>query len=525
MALFGQAHWTGLKTGFISCSYTCGHGATPGTATLVVPMQPLGLIPKVGTLTLSDGVNSPIRLFGCRIVREDPVDVEGGKAIALTIQDRRWRWNYGAAEGFFNQVDPAPDIETRPVGEYRQSGGPYIPGTERTPRDLFRMLFSLAGEVGYTLGGFDDRPRIACDWRGDNPMRAASDVADAIGCRLVFQPVKNKAGVFPLGGFVRLGANLPIVRDHPGTSLPPGPTVVRVRGGPALFTEWFQLEAVGYEEDGRLRPIQELSYRPPNGWFEYYPLTALWADCVKGDSSDVLTSQALAKTYVMRLYRLAAFPVDKRHVPKLFEGQPAPRPGDPGGNPSGRPRQRWAVPTFGKIYNRRAVTLLEGVYEPDRDVSGQPITRPPIVRHNGYEAPDSKGHGSTNLAAPDSSGPTKVGFSIDSARGLVTFQQPIFRVREKDADGADTDSAVQGVEGSHSMYQPANPNREQYALANVYLYTSAQIRDPGNWQHYSGVWDFRVEAADAYGDRVLVVDRPTLVPAVKVIRKGSGTTR
>ena len=61
----GRAEWPGVK-GFVSCSYTCSWGVTPGRAELEIAT--LEQVAEVGDLVLSDGVNPPLRLPGCKVV-------------------------------------------------------------------------------------------------------------------------------------------------------------------------------------------------------------------------------------------------------------------------------------------------------------------------------------------------------------------------------------------------------------------------------------------------------------------------
>lgn len=486
MAFKGYARFPGVSA-VISCTYTCGHGTEPGAATLVVPFQRNLRLPEAGVLEFGDGVNRPIRLTNCRVERVDNVELADGPGLALTLLDRRWMWRFGRVDGFFNQTDTDPDPSTVPVGNVvTPPKGPFIPGTERTAAQLLRYCLDAMGEAGYELRGVPPDARPATDWQAANPARAAAAVCDEIGCRLVFQPAGNRVLVAPVGGpFVLNTGNLAVLDDRPGQDLPPGPTHVQVVCGPNLVADVIKLEAVGYEEDGRVRPIHQLSYMPPGGWWTYIPGLNHWADCPAGDSSSADVSKALAKTFVWRLFRVAGVATDGGSAARRFP----------------------PIATFPPIKNRKAITLLDRVYNPVKDASGQYQSFPAYYWTNGYDRTgDRRGNPQNYRNFKQLSG----GFTIDSARGLVTFEKHQYRIREK--NGALGDLYVT----DKRIYGEPDPNRLQLIQAGIYLYTTCKVRDPNTWHYFRAEYELALGVGGA--KRVEVVHRPDLQLVTRVFR-------
>lgn len=502
--LHGTAFWPGVRTGVVSCSYTCGHGPTPGVASLVIPYQPAATIAQEGVLRLWDGVNRPLVLKGCRVVRADRVELAAGPGLALTIEDRRWRWRYGGVDGFYNQVDSNPDPAAIPYtnpaipgNDLIVSGGPYIPGTERTPLQLLALCLGLLGET-YAFFGVPEAARPPVDWQSANPARAAADVAEAVGCRLVYQPFADRTIVAAPGGFTKLSPSLPILQDHPGMSTPPGPTLISVRGGASLIADYLKLEAVGYEADGRVRRIEDLSYAPDDGWWNHSP-NFPHMHCTVGDSGDLDTSKALAKQFVWKLFRVEAVPVDGANRRRRKKGV--------------------VLPTFPPVADRRAIELTDRVFTPDKDAAGQFKTEPARVYANSYTG--TGGWRGANHAAGTAIDDQ---FAIDTTNGFVTFTRPLFRVWEKDAAGLSTEppdpTVYRGEYGN-----TGTENRMQFRLADVYLKTSVRVRRADTWQFVPSAWSFRVAAPDAYGERPLVLRQPNLVSVAVVRRSTQGGFR
>ncbi len=500
--LISGAAWSGAPgLPVISASYTCSHGVTPGVATLVVPQVAKTVIGRYGTLSFSDGVRAPVNVRGCRLVDVAETDLPGGaRGLVLTILDARHRWKYGAVSGAFNVIDRHPDPDTVPEGPFVVRGGIYVPGTERTPEQLIRTCFALLSQA-VAFSGIPRDVRVPCDWKADNPARAADRVAEAVGCRLVYQPLADRVVVTPPGGFTRVDRRFPVLSEQPAYDTGDRPTAIQVVGGDTLVTDVVKLRAVGWEEDGRLRPIEELSYRPEGGWWNFSPdYEGWWAHIRRGDSTSVHVSRALAREFVWKLFRVEAVPVDR-----LDQGRKR------------RAAGGFKNPVWGKVRNRKAITLSDRQVFPGKDAAGQYKTRPARAFYNGVAWKKDRAGRLRNFQFPSD---PAVPFAVDPDAGLVTFSRPMYRIREKIAGGADSEREL-----DDQLYGPPLTNgRIQYTLADVFLKCAVRVRNGLTWQYHAGRWAAKL-GADPGGELVETHARPELQEVYHVRRGADGFRR
>lgn len=495
-ALVSGAAWSGSPgLPVISASYTCSHGVTPGVATVVVPMVPKTSVGRYGTLSLSDGVRAPVNVRGCRLVDVAETDLPGGaRGLVLTILDARHRWKYGSVSGAYNVIDRHPDPDTVPEGPFVVRGGVYVPGTERTPEQLIRTCFALLSQPVL----FDRVPRdvrVPVDWKGENPARAADRVADACGCRLVYQPLADRVLVTPPGGFTRVDRRFPVLSEQPAFDTADRPTAVEVVGGDTLVTDVVRLRAVGWEEDGRLRPIEDLSYRPADGWWNYSPdYEGWWAHVRRGNSTSVHVSRALAREFVWKLFRVEAVPVDRVEAGRKR-----------------RAARGFVAPVWGRVVNRKAITLSDRQVLPERDAAGQYKTKPAQLLYNGVAWKKDRAGRLRNF---DFFSDPAVPFAVDPDAGLVTASRPLYRVREKLSNGQDRQREI-----DDTLYGPPLTNgRIQFVLADVYLKCALRVRNGATWQYHAGRWAARL-GADPGGELVESHARPELQEVYHVRRQ------
>ena len=465
---FGQAFWPGVQ-GFISCDYTCSWGVAPGVATLIIPVQPVDDIGKEGTLTIEDGVNLPITLKNCVL---DSVRLMGTGAtprtLALTILDGRWRWRYGHVDGWYNQLSSYPDLQAMPAGEFETRYGPFVPGTERTPNELADLLWKatpsgIAGETAtFQLPG-DGRPPV--DWNAENPAAALERLASELGCVVCFQPGLDLVSVVRQGGgnSPHPIEDRPIISQQPALDPPERPGGYVLATAPIWVSAAIPLEAVGVDEGGQVRPIDELSYAPEGGWRNQFPGTPAFAFAVKqGQFRDINDAYKAANESVFRYFRV-----------KVSEAEPIELPDD--------------IPVP-KITARSQIKLGTQIYTSDRDELGQFITKQAFAIGSVYQwigtgADIGLGKNTEVTEALPYS------FTIDPVRGLVIFQRPVFTF-----------------------------NKENYqAKADVpelFLQTSFQVRDAETYQFVR--LDIERFAKFADRGRAAVVPRPDLIPVYVV---------
>jgi hypothetical protein len=266
MRIFQHVSWPGVAA-VESCRGTVGHGVGPAAFTLTT--YPQAARPaEFGDLLLGDGSHPPVVLRDCKVDRVTAQAGPAGQTYTLVILDRRWRWAGGAISGRYNQLDPR---------------GKMVPWSIRSPAELCRLCLDAAGEVGYTLDVPDGVPRRAgadldrylrlgeafpqsltnppVVWDYTPPMGALAPLAESFGCRVIFQPVKNRVHVGPAGKGELPPPGL-YEAFSPSLDAPETPSAVAVAGAPVRIQCRLKLEAVGREWDGEFLPINQLSYAP-----------------------------------------------------------------------------------------------------------------------------------------------------------------------------------------------------------------------------------------------------------------------
>ncbi len=392
--LHGVCTYPGLR-GFKSADYTVSHGVTPGVVTIKYvaadETAAANAIEPTGDCTFTDGQRS-FTLKDC-VAAALSRDREEGDVWTLTLQDRRWKWQFGGIDGRYNERDNA--------GKIRKE-------TRLTVWEMASRLLEAMGEADADLGDLPepdaDEELPAVDWAGENPAKALADLADLFSCRVVFRPVLNKVIIAYAGN----GAELPdagYTNYVPGMSKPVRPKEIEFVSAPVVFVAALRLaDAMGEELDGSLRPIDDLSYKPAGGWgrvgvpyFDGLTLTAAWAargktikDCI-----------AAAQKSVFRYYKLA---------PSADLAGPFDLPGLTDVAPELKVTEAWQV------------VPLDSLIDTERDETRALYTDPPKVCGEHYA-------GAGNYwVNSDVKAPVLGGFTIDSARGLVVFNRFIYRI-------------------------------------------------------------------------------------------------
>lgn len=266
--------WPGVQ-GIDSLTYTCSHGIQPGVAQIVT--YPQQTVPRqYGDLLFGDGFRS-VTLRGCR-AGEIYGDLSAeGLTWTLHVYDRRWAWRnpfggLGGVSGRYNRSD---------------ARGKLVPWSIRSPSELASLLLDELGETGYDVNlpagltkqfGADlDRylrlgenyPTTIANpffnWLYTPPAEALAQLVDYFGCRIVYQPFRDRFIVTPIG------YGLAALPDYPGELIAPSltsaaaPRAVALVGSPVRIQSRFRLEPVGEEWDGSIIPIDQLSYAPKGG--------------------------------------------------------------------------------------------------------------------------------------------------------------------------------------------------------------------------------------------------------------------
>lgn len=404
---FGQAFWPGVR-GFISCNYTASHGITPGIATLTIPEQDPGKIPSYGDLIITDG-NGKIRLRDCKMTGWT---FSGGagtpRTITMHIADRRWMWAFGVAWGDWNQIDPHPDPATIPEGEFIASGGPWMPGTYRPAYKMMADLLALMNEHHPLIEPVPDIP-VPMRWNGMRPAQALAALCDELNYVIAYQPIADRILLTPKGVGASLPNLIPIHSSSVSASLPTLPSRLELHGGETIFNDYIRLEPCGPERNGEIRTLDDLSYRPANGWGAS-GLPPWFGSVPAGDNMTKEETVKLAQANVWRMYRPSLAAVD---------------------NPNGV----MDVPGFGPVTDRNQIVLGSQLYGLSKDEQGQLRTEPAFAVGSVYypPMPERKLPGAL-VAAGATGGNTSFGarlpvsFAVDATRGVILFDRYLFKL-------------------------------------------------------------------------------------------------
>ncbi len=424
----GLATFPGVNQ-LVAASITLGHGITPSSATLTIAPQ-LAFTTEVGTLSfVYDGLR--IDFTDCKVSRSSFERNDRGEIWRLTVYDRRWRWRFGRISGTYNVWR---DNFTLARGENGTRN------TERTPQQLAALCLDAMGESNYDVSEMPNDTRSSVAWDVEVPAQALAALCDSLGCRVVLQ-LDGRVAVRRRG----IGAPLYALGslENDATIDPPErPDAICVLGGPSRFQVDFPLEAVGIEQvDGQnnesLKLIDSLSYQPAGGWSRvdlpyFHQVGAQWRE--------------LAKKSVFRYYRIQ-MPVD---VPGYD--------GDDGA----------------KVAKLEQLLPIEDEQVDQVAESGEPVNRPAFVFGVWY--PDTGDMTNTSLAlapvAPEGDLGTpgtayKRRFTIDKTRGLVVFEEPVFRNTHASATGGSGYEVVPGaaqlvLRAACNVRDPASLATESY---------------------------------------------------------------
>lgn len=233
---------------FIAGDFSLKQSISPGIATLFLAPN-VSFKSKHGTLRISYG--GKVLNFNNATIADLHAETgsDGKQVIVVQILDRRWRWrDFGRIRGEYNihPTDKRDKIKR-----------------EKTPRELAAMCFKAMGETGFDVSALpvDSRPYVL--WDGP-PAIALQEICDECGCRVVLR-INGKAAIVRLG----VGQSLPDGFDVEADSFAYDPPEMP---GEFVFlagnTQWqadLELEAVGLDNDGKIKLIKDLSYKPKYG--------------------------------------------------------------------------------------------------------------------------------------------------------------------------------------------------------------------------------------------------------------------
>ncbi len=393
----------------LSATITLGHGISPSTARLTMAPQPTPPA-EAGTLRFLYGENV-VEFPDCKIDQGSYQRSDTGEHWQVAFLDRRWKWRFGHISGRYNVWRENATLQNGdPAGS---SGSGLVTDTERTPQQLAELYLDAMGEEDYDVSALPNFTRPPVDHDYDNPAEALADLCESLGCRIVLR-LDNTVKLVRIGSGIELPTDF-LLEDSLTIDLPEKPDTIAVVCGPSLFQVDFPLEAVGLDRDtttggdptDTIKPIDQLSYKPAGGWSQVD--LPLFADLSSNAAEeDVSGLRSLATKSVYRYYRIR-MPVK---VPG-YEGDVI-------------TKREQLLPLF----DEQVISAVE---------NDESVPLPAAVFGVWYPGLDDQSNTQSTLTAqgnsPPAAGPEGTykspfynrGFTLDAARGIVIFDEPVFK--------------------------------------------------------------------------------------------------
>lgn len=217
--------------------------------TIVAQFNESKVLPQVADMEVWYG-QQRILLPRCRLIRQEIATGSRGRMWQCYFEDRRWLWTYVNATGEFNFKD-----------SITQSG--VIPHNQLSLAQQIVYLFSQLGEsVFMPFQLADYKPSVHFDLVPAITILESMLAEYGLTCCLQWN---NTVGIYQQN----IGARPPTdarVSDYQISRVPPTiPETVGVYTNDTRFLTDFPLEAIGLD-GGQWLPIDQLSYKPANGW-------------------------------------------------------------------------------------------------------------------------------------------------------------------------------------------------------------------------------------------------------------------
>lgn len=367
--------------GVMAFSYTRSRGIQPGLIQIKIPDLSVGIPLQQSVLQLSDLRNN-LSFPNCKVVDSDFLSQEGQEWV-VNLQDFRWQWKFGGMFGSYNTI----------------RAGEIIVATRKSMRELAELCFEQLSHTGTpNLQALPTDVYPETVWENTNPAVALQELCDLAGC-VICPTLAGGVSIQKLG----VGADLPQMQGAQidfSFDIAELPQTVEMHAAPTFVERSLKIgDPVGIEADGTVVPIDELSYKPSNGWGNEDPQ----------DFMNVLKeSRKYAEMSVWKWYKIVGEPP----IPGL----------------DFRPTVDQMLPIENTIVEKE--TVLGEKKRKEMFAYGVYFDRKEKDDNNVAEF----SHDYRNNTALIYKGSVQV----DANRGLVQFGEPVFRLNTNTAAGQDT---------------------------------------------------------------------------------------
>lgn len=447
----------------LKASYTLSPGITPSVVTMdIIPQN--ATIQPVGDVVFIHGTTT-LTIPGCRADQASMVRGTDGTLVSFSLMDRRWRWKFGEIYGHYNQ---------------RDADGLIITATEKTPQQLATLCLQAMGETATGLDAIPTAARPEVEWIGANPAESLADLLEPFGLIIVLQ-IDGTVAIRQQGVGAALPETVNLLEQQVSSNPPEVPATIRVLGAPNRYQRRLSLEAVAYDTDGRIRPIDQLSYKPAGGWGKE---TQFFAGVQASDA------RALALRDVFRLYRIrdmnSVSPTIIVTLPDIVQQIQQPfipvGPIQGGGVMAPQQQQNPQAVQYNVQYLREILPLEKGLVQTGPDANGIRRRKPEAVYGSYYVGNISLEFPRNSSAAVATQWKYPGRFTVEHELGMVRFDEQVTR----------WDAAAR-----------------QFTAADLELECSFAVRNPDTNSHFRWSFTQATNAPSGYG--VEVVQREELV--------------
>lgn len=366
-------------------SFNLSHGITPSRSVLSIAPQERD-IATVANLVLRFGSVRMV-LVDCLADEASYRYDQSGYVVELSLYDRRWKWRYPTISGHYNVRGPDGQVFKNRENDQAPNKEFAISDSERTPRELMKLCLDAMGEQGYILQDIPSDTRPEVHWEMDNAAQALQSLCDATGCRVVLQ-LNDRVAIRRVGVGSQVPSG-PVMEISHSADPADKPTAIEIHTG----GDWFQvdllLEGVGMDLDGQIKRWDDLSYKPSVDWSDVDPL--LMGE-ITGDQSRPLALKTIYRWFRVKVpLRIPGYDEEIKWLRQLEI----------------LPTQVYTHKSLGVVQHRRAVVWGEW-YDETGDMSTRDFD--PLEDEDTY----------------DIQGQMLDGWTLDSERGIVQFNRPIF---------------------------------------------------------------------------------------------------